>query len=344
MNIIIYSLIFLFFITISLFWIFLFFEIILIPIILIVVGWGYQFERFQASSYLLVYTILFSFPFFSSLTILLFETKTLSLVSYNGCLLSSFSIFLLLPFFVKLPIVFVHFWLPKAHVEAPTLGSIILASLLLKLGGYGVIRIKDYVELNITFFFYISIFGMISTLIVCLFQSDTKRLVAYLSVSHINFILRCILLSFFSSKANSIIIIIVHGFSSGIIFFCVGFFFYFVLNRSIYFNHFSFFFFPSLMLWIRIAILSNFRVPPFISVMAEIFFFSIIFSSRNILILGLIIYCVFIAYISLFFLLNFFHGTFSNKKFYSKNFRTFSRGNFFMSFLILRWKIIVFIV
>lgn len=134
-------------------------------------------------------------------------------------------VFIILGFLVKIPIFFFHLWLPKAHVEAPISGSMILAGVLLKLGFYGLYRFKRFFFLDLKtislFFIIISIWGSVIIRIYCIFQIDIKALIAYSSVSHIGITLAgC--LTFFSYGSYGILIIIVgHGLcSSGL--FCLA--------------------------------------------------------------------------------------------------------------------------
>jgi NADH-ubiquinone oxidoreductase chain 4 len=96
-------------------------------------------------------------------------------------------------FLVKLPLYSVHLWLPKAHVEAPVAGSIILAAILLKLGGYGIIRIMllfPFISNKLTsYIIRVALIGALITSLICIRQSDLKSLVAYSSVGHIGLII-----------------------------------------------------------------------------------------------------------------------------------------------------------
>lgn len=121
------------------------FELVFLVFFLVLVGWGYSPERLLASFYMLFFTILFSFPFL----IFLLMFGDFRFIGYFYVFSFSRRIFLVfgfLVFFVKIPVFLVHLWLPKAHVEAPLVGSMILAGVLLKLGIYGLIRLFYYVS------------------------------------------------------------------------------------------------------------------------------------------------------------------------------------------------------
>lgn len=112
------------------------FEFTLVPIVLMLMAWGKQPERLTASVYILFYTIVSSLPFL--VIVILYGGLSFWGAPLVGPLVRGVGLLVLLPFCVKLPVFFVHIWLPKAHVEAPVFGSIVLAATLLKIGCYGV--------------------------------------------------------------------------------------------------------------------------------------------------------------------------------------------------------------
>lgn len=187
-------------------------------------------------------------------------------------LLSSVIIFF--TFAVKLPIYGLHFWLPMAHVEAPTFGSIILAGVLLKLGGVGLLRclsLLDISSLSSFFLGYFIVFLIFVTL-VCLFQSDFKRLVAYSSVSHIIAIPILLLANNIMSSKRVILIILFHGLRSPILFMLVGVLYSMFSRRQLIIIRGLILLSPLLSFILILAFFFTLSAPPFPSFVAEVYF------------------------------------------------------------------------
>jgi len=272
----------LFFIPRSILIIYIFFELSIFPILLIILGFGRQIEKINSSYYLLFYAAFCSFPFL----FIYFNTEVGFFITYYNCIISWEIFFILrMIFIIKFPIYFLHLWLPKAHVEAPTTARILLAGLLLKLGTAGFLRILG--RINFIFnnvWILIAFLGMILASFCCVFQSDSKSLAAYSSVTHIRFLLLSLIFIIMRRKISSLILMLAHGYTSTIIFYLIGEFYHTSGRRIIYFI--NRFFGSRIIMGIifSLVFLSNRGVPPRLSFLSEfvvilnsINFFSIIF-------------------------------------------------------------------
>nr|ALO76329.1 NADH deshydrogenase subunit 4 [Brachynopus latus] len=263
------------FISLNLFIFYLFFEISLIPTLILIMGWGYQPERLQAGIYLLFYTLFASLPMMISIFYVYNLNYSLFFYLMDHFISSKIYFFCMnLVFLIKLPMFMFHLWLPKAHVEAPISGSMILAGIMLKLGGYGLMRlilIFKSLVLNFNFLFIsISMLGGLIISFVCLVQMDLKSLVAYSSVAHMGLVMGGIFTMNLWGLMGSLVMMIAHGLCSSGLFCLVNISYERLLSRSIYLNKGLINLLPSMSLFWFLFCSCNMSAPPSLNLMGEI--------------------------------------------------------------------------
>jgi NADH-quinone oxidoreductase subunit M len=227
------------FISIDLFLFYTFWEAMLIPMYFIIGLWGGK-ERIYASIKFFIYTMFGSLlmlvaiiwlAVYASTPLGYFTTNLVELYSVGPQVESTIQNWMFLAFAfsfaIKVPLFPLHTWLPDAHVQAPTAGSVILAGILLKMGTYGLLRfcLPLFPQASITFAPYISvlaIIGIIYGALVSMVQKDMKKLVAYSSVAHLGFVVLGIFAMTQEAVQGAIIQMINHGLSTGALFLLVG--------------------------------------------------------------------------------------------------------------------------
>lgn len=269
------------------------FELSVIPIFRIIMGWGYQSERLNASLSLIFYTLTASIPL---LLILLWRSFNfygrINLININRIInksnISLIRIFcFLIAFAVKLPIFGVHVWLPKAHVEAPVFGSIALAAILLKLGSYGlwvfIPSVYSFKDTNI--WISIRLIGRVIVRALCIRLTDLKIIIAYSSVGHIGLVFIALIINNHLGRIGGLLLILAHGVRSSRIF-LISFYMYKInYSRSLLLT-------KGILIWSRamplfwfLVLITNIAAPPTFNLISEILVIrrTVIISKLNIL-------------------------------------------------------------
>nr|YP_913623.1 NADH dehydrogenase subunit 4 [Barbatula toni]BAF41684.1 NADH dehydrogenase subunit 4 [Barbatula toni] len=266
------------------------FEATLIPTLIIITRWGNQTERLNAGTYFLFYTLAGSLPLLVALLLLQQTTGTLSMlilqysqpltlnswghnIWWAGCLIA---------FLVKMPLYGVHLWLPKAHVEAPVAGSMVLAAVLLKLGGYGMMRMMvmlDPLSKELAYpFIILALWGIIMAGSICLRQTDLKSLIAYSSVSHMGLVAGGILIQTPWGFTGAIILMIAHGLASSMLFCLANTAYERTHSRTMVLTRGLQMIFPLTAMWWFTANLANLALPPLPNLMGELMIITTLFS------------------------------------------------------------------
>jgi proton-translocating NADH-quinone oxidoreductase chain M len=311
------------FLSLDFFVFYIFFEAIIIPLFFFIGIWGSRSRKIYASYQFFIYTLFGSIFIFLCFLSVFFNTGSSSFDVFSfSCFFEERQffvwVFLFLGFSFKVPILPFHIWLPEAHVEAPTPGSVILAGILLKLGTYAILRflVNSFYVISYDLLFFVlvlSLFGLVYSSLVALNQVDIKKIIAYSSIAHMNFSL----VGFFSQSllgvSGAFYMMLGHAITSSALFFGVGVLYDRYKTRLLFYYGGLAGFMPIFSVLYFFFILSNFGFPGTVNFVGEFFIFFGLFES-SIAFSFFFTFGLFLSLVySLFFYNRVFFGPFFNK-------------------------------
>lgn len=265
---------------------FFFFESIVIPMFLLIGLWGGRKRRIKAAYMLLMYTLVGSIFSLFTFLFIYYSTGSTNFVFLTGINLYIINqnilfFFCFFGFSVKIPIVPLHLWLPEAHVEAPTIGSILLAGILLKLSFYAFLRVIFFLIDGWVIFLLFSIFliGFYLPSLAAMVQLDIKKIIAYSSVSHMNFGMFGLFSKNLIGLLGSFFLMVAHAIVASALFLSIGILYERYKTRVIFYYSALFFLMPLWSVAFFLFILANFGLPCTINFVGE---FIILLSVLNV--------------------------------------------------------------
>nr|DAZ91284.1 TPA_asm: ND4 [Gammarus wautieri] len=251
------------------------YESCLVPIFFLILGWGYQPERAQAGIYMLFYTLFGSLPLFffiiKGTSVGCSYMHNMSMFWPSG---GFFFVFLIGAFLIKFPMYSMHLWLLKAHVEAPLAGSMLLAGVMLKLGGYGLIRFLSIWPERMNYFsefiLCLSTWGGVVISLSCLRQMDMKLLIASSSVVHMSMCVSGLLVLSEWGLKGSLFIMIAHGLCSSGLFYLAGVVYERSCSRSLIISKGLLSVMPSVSFCWFMLLVANMAGPPTLNLAGEL--------------------------------------------------------------------------